>query len=161
MIRKATMADMPELRRICLAAKAFMRACGNDLQWAEPGFPEDTLPENIERDELYVICDESGKTHAVFAFVMGEDPAYAAIYDGNWRSSEPYGTIHRMASDGVLHGTFAQCVEFCRGMMGHIRADTHELNTPMQHQFEKCGFIRCGTVYLADGSPRWAYELQT
>lgn len=159
MIRKATMEDMPRLREICLAAKAFMRASGNNLQWTEPGFPEDTLPENIARDELYVICGEDGVPHALFAFVTGEDPAYGTIYDGDWHSDEPYGTIHRMASDGVLHGTFAQCVEFCKGMMSHIRADTHELNRPMQHQFEKCGFVRCGTVHLADGSPRWAYEL--
>ena len=39
---------------------------------------------------------ESG-LHGVFAFILGEDPTYGVIEDGQWLSGDPYGTIHRIA----------------------------------------------------------------
>ena len=39
-----------------------------------------------------------------------------------------------------------------------LRCDTHADNATMQHTLEKNGYIRCGTIYLADGAPRIGYE---
>ena len=79
------------------------------------------------------------------------------IYDGQWGSEEPYGTIHRIASDGS-GGVFAACLSWCRGQIGHLRIDTHRDNHVMQHIVEKHGFQRRGIIYIADGTPRIAYE---
>ena len=40
----------------------------------------------------------------------------------------------------------------------HIRIDTHSGNVSMNKCLLKNEFIKCGTIYLADGSPRVAYE---
>ena len=47
---------------------------------------------------------------------------------------------------------------FCKGIISHIRIDTHQDNKVMQHVVEKHGFRRRGIIYIADGSPRIAYE---
>ena len=36
--------------------------------------------------------------------------------------------------------------------------DTHENNRVMQRAAERYGFKKCGTIYVADGSPRIAYQ---
>ena len=40
----------------------------------------------------------------------------------------------------------------------NLRIDTHQDNKVMQHVVEKHGFTRRGIIYIADGSPRIAYE---
>ena len=40
----------------------------------------------------------------------------------------------------------------------HLRADTHEANVTMQRCLERAGFVRCGVIHVADGTPRLAYE---
>ncbi len=40
-----------------------------------------------------------------FAFILGEDPTYQQI-DGAWLNDQPYGTIHRIAGNGKIKGTF-------------------------------------------------------
>jgi len=160
MIRTATMEDMPALDRIYEAARAYMRASGNPTQWGTTDPPRSKLERDIGRGELYVICAEDGAPHAAFAFVVGEDATYGKIWDGDWTSDEVYGTIHRLASDGTLHGVFSQCVEFCKGKMTYIRADTHENNKTMQHLLAKHGFVRCGIIHVDDGTPRLAYEFR-
>lgn len=42
MIRRATEADLPEMRRVFDAARAYMAAQGNPNQW-EPGYPTDEV----------------------------------------------------------------------------------------------------------------------
>ncbi len=63
-----------------------------------------------------------------------------------------------MAGNGQETGVFAECLAWCREQIGHIRIDTHEDNRIMQHLIEKHGFVRCGIIHVADGSPRIAYE---
>lgn len=36
--------------------------------------------------------------------------------------------------------------------------DTHQDNKITRHLIEKNGFAKCGIIYVADGSPRIAYE---
>ena len=80
------------------------------------------------------------------------------IEEGKWLEDSPYGTIHRLASDGQIKGIFAACVSFCQNICPHLRADTHHDNLTMQHLLVKNGFAQCGIIYISDGSPRIAYE---
>jgi RimJ/RimL family protein N-acetyltransferase len=64
-----------------------------------------------------------------------------------------------------MHGVFAQAVAYAKGVaakVGYhdIRVDTHHDNATMQHVITKAGFSRRGIIYLADGDPRIAYELE-
>ena len=60
MIRRATEADLPEMRRVFDAARAYMAAQGNPNQW-EPGYPTDeVLRGDMARGGLHVL-DTSGR----------------------------------------------------------------------------------------------------
>ena len=155
-VRNAQMADLPTLEAIYAHARQFMAQTGNPNQWGTKNPPTEQLEEDIRRQELYVLENETG-IHGVFFFAMGEDPTYAEIFEGSWGSNEPYGTIHRIASDGS-GGIFTAALNYCKTRADHIRIDTHHDNKIMQHVVEKHGFSRRGIIYIADGSPRIAYE---
>ena len=109
------------------------------------------------RNELFILEDSDG-IHGVFAFILGEDPTYHVIENGQWLSDAPYGTIHAVASDGSIHGFLTQVVAYCLQTTRHLRIDTHPDNLIMQHVITKNGFTKCGIIYVADGTPRLAYE---
>lgn len=155
-IRKANPEDMPRILEIYAYARRFMEETGNPNQWGKTNPPRETLEADVAARRLYVV-EKAGLIHGVFFFSLGEDPTYRIIYDGQWGSEEPYGTIHRIASDGS-GGVFAACLSWCRGQIGHLRIDTHRDNHVMQHVVEKHGFQRRGIIYIADGTPRIAYE---
>ena len=98
--------------------------------------------------------------YAVFAFILGEDPTYRRIR-GAWRDDSPYGTIHRLGSDGSHRGVFAETAAWAATQCGHLRADTHAANDTMQRCMERAGFVQCGVIHVADGTPRLAYERTT
>lgn len=51
---------------------------------------------DIENGNSYVCLDEEQKIVGTFAFIQGDDPTYAHIYDGAWiDDKQPYGVIHR------------------------------------------------------------------
>jgi len=156
-IRKATKDDLDEIMAVYDKARQFMRDSGNDRQWIN-GYPHRELVESdIEKSELFV-CDEKGETAAVFAFIIGDDPTYAYIEDGSWKSNTLYGTIHRIGSTGKYRGMGKFCFDYCKSCIGHLRGDTHKANLNMQKQFINNGFERCGIIYVDDGTPRIAYE---
>ena len=105
---------------------------------------------------LFRSC-EGNTPHAAFALVPGEDPTYAVI-DGAWGSDAPYATIHRLASDGTCRGVFAAAINWAAARQPHLRIDTHADNHIMQTLITRAGFDYCGTITVADGSPRLAYE---
>lgn len=49
------------------------------------------------------------------------------------------------------------CIDWCLQQGLPLRADTHTDNTYMQHALTATGFVRCGTIYTEDGTPRLAY----
>ena len=158
MIRKASMQDLPAILDIYAYARKFMADTGNPAQWGD-GYPQrDVLERDIDLGQLYII-EEDNATVGVFAFIIGADPTYAVIDDGSWLSDAPYGTIHRIAGNGKTHGLLQQTVAFCGQQIAHLRIDTHADNRIMQHLIAKCGFSRCGIIYVRGGSPRIAYEL--
>ena len=171
MIRKAEMADFPQILAVYQKAREFMKENGNPSQWGDTFPREEVLRNDIEeKRHLYVITrGETGETIAgVFALIIGPDPTYAVIEpcegdpparSGFWLSDSLYGTIHRLASGGRAHGIFAEAIAYSRRQIAHLRIDTHEDNLIMQHLIERAGFSRRGIIYTDDGSPRIAYEL--
>ena len=157
MIRKAEKEDLPRIYEIYETARQFMRENGNHAQWGAGDRPEELLEDDISQGNLYVL--EEADIHAVFAFIIGEDPTYLEIEEGNWKSEEPYAAVHRVASDGTVQGVLGHVMDYCSAQVPHIRIDTHTDNKVMQHVLEKYGFVSCGIVHVPDGSPRIAYEL--
>lgn len=158
MIRLATHADLPAISDIYAHARSFMAANGNPVQWGTTYPAPELLEEDVRLGRLFVDTTD-GRICGVFMFALGDDPTYAYIEDGAWLDNSPYGTIHRVASDGTTPGTLKRCVAFCRKQCAHLRIDTHADNHIMQKCIAKEGFTRCGTIYVEDGSPRIAYEL--
>ena len=102
--------------------------------------------------------EDAGGVYAVFAFIIGDDPTYQVI-DGAWLDdATPYGTLHRLGSDGTHTGVLAEAVAWAWARCPHLRADTHEDNHPMRRCLERAGFAYTGIIRVADGTPRRAYE---
>lgn len=156
-IKKAEMKDLPRILEIYAYARNFMKETGNASQWKDDFPPEYLLVSDIEDGNLYVIKEED-TIHAVFAFLMGEEPTYSVIEQGGWLSDTEYGTLHRIAKDGAVQGIFDRIVAFCSQKIDHLRIDTHRDNRVMQHLIRKNGFRECGMIHVADGSLRIAYE---
>lgn len=160
MIRNAQTKDLPEILRIYDSAREFMRTHNNPTQWAG-NYPDyETIVDDIEKQQIYVVTndDDKEKICGCFALIGGVDETYIKIYEGEWKNDSQYGAIHRVASDGTKKGIFAECVEFARKSYNHLRVDTHKDNIPMQGAITKCGFEYCGIIYLQNGDPRLAYE---
>ncbi len=156
-IRKSTHADIECIMSIYDSAKAYMKSHGNTSQW-DNGYPNvDILSNDIENTNNYLLT-ENGKAVGTFSFIMGDDPTYAVIKDGHWRYDRPYGTIHRLASNGIVHGVARACFDYCAGITDYLRIDTHEVNLTMRNAIEKYGFVRCGIIYVRDGTERTAYD---
>ena len=155
-IRHSTEADFERIMEIYEYARRFMAENGNPNQWGTTHPPVGQLKQDIENRNLFVITDGE-VIHGVFFFWIGDDPTYARIDGGTWRSSSPYGTIHRIAGDGS-GGILKAAVEFGKKKINHLRIDTHEDNHIMQNAVTKLGFQRRGIIYLADGDPRIAYD---
>ncbi len=167
------------------AARAFMRRCGNDVQWVG-GYPSaELVAAGIDAGEQYVCVtdypDEVAYSRfpsfggvvaapaadgvvnphiaATFWFAVGPEPTYADILDGpGWLDDAPYGVVHRLASDGGVRGVGAFCLEWCLERCGNIRVDTHACNTVMQNLLDRLGYARCGVIHIGDGTPRDAFQ---
>ena len=155
-IRNAEQEDLPRIEEIYAYARSFMAATGNPNQWGTTNPPMAQLEQDIENRLLFVVTE--GETiHGVFYFYIGNDPTYDYMENGAWASDTPYGTIHRIAGDGS-GGILKTAVAFCGSKIDHLRIDTHQDNLVMQKAVQKQGFVRRGIIYIADGSPRIAYD---
>ena len=129
-IRASQKEDITAIMRIYEKARAFMDQTGNPTQWGD-GYPQqDLIEEDLQQGHSYV-CEENG---------------------------QPYGTIHRVASDGTAKGVAGACFDFCKEKADYLRIDTHADNRPMQAAVLRYGFRQCGIIYTRDGSPRIAYD---
>lgn len=163
-IRIATPADLDRLMGIYAAARAYMAATGNATQWGTTRPTRETIAADIEHGDLRVGTDGQGVPRFSFALIAGADPTYAVIEQGTWANDEPYLTLHRVASDGTHHGVMTQVVAYARKQaqacgIHNLRIDTHENNLTMQHALARQGFERRGIIHIANGEPRWAYQL--
>lgn len=158
-IRKSTARDIDRMLEIYGKAKQFMAENGNTRQWSGPYPSTELLRNDISAGVSYVI-ESDGRIVGTFAFIIGEDPTYNRI-DGQWTNDKPYGTIHRIASDGSAKGIADCCLAFCAGLTDNIRIDTHEDNRIMLDWIKRSGFRYCGVIHIADGTPRYAFQLTT
>ena len=157
-IRQANREDIDELMRIYDVARRYMRQTGNLTQWIN-GYPSRyQVLSDVTQGVGYVGEDRAGHIVMAFAFIIGSDPTYSYIEDGRWLNDLPYGTIHRLGSDGSHAGVLRRCVEFCFSKINNLRLDTHADNAPMRAAAGRLGFTRCGVIYCDDGSPRIAYQ---
>ena len=157
-IRNAEMQDLDEICRVYEAAKAYMRSYGNNVQWVGDDFPfRKKLENDIRLSQLYKVMN-GDKICGVFAYIIGVDHTYLDI-EGKWLSDKPYGTIHRLGSDGSCRGVAKTIFEWVYNNHDlDIRIDTHEVNLIMQHCLESFGFVYCGIIHIDDGTPRMAYQ---
>ena len=155
-VRNAEFEDLERIEEIYTYARAFMARTGNPNQWGKTTPPHDQLAQDIRERKLFVLEAADG-IHGVFFFWIGRDPTYGYLEGGTWRSDAPYGTIHRIAGDGS-GGVLKTAVGFAAAKISHIRIDTHHDNVVMQKALSKQGFEKRGIIYLANGSPRIAYD---
>lgn len=68
--------------------------------------------------------------------------------------------IWKFRKNNILEGGFILHIRDAapRDIAQSIRIDTHADNKTMQHLIEADGFTRCGIIYIADGTPRIAYQ---
>ncbi len=164
-IKRAEREELPRLVELYDAARAFMRRCGNTVQWVG-GYPSrELITAGIDAGEQYVCVVDGEEIAATFWFSVAPEPTYAEIFDGpGWLDGDasfedaPYGVVHRLASDGSARGVGTFCLEWCLARCGNIRVDTHASNAVMQDLLARLGYTRCGVIYIGDGTPRDAFQ---
>lgn len=156
-IRRAVEEDVKAIMKIYEYARKFMIESGNPTQWS-PAYPNvDVVERDIVNGNCYV-CTEKETMVGTFAFIIGEEPTYHTIEQGNWHCDMPYGTIHRLAGSGQVKGVSKACLDFCKSKTDYLRIDTHADNVPMQAVVLKNGFKKCGIIHVANGDPRIAFD---
>lgn len=155
-MRTARAEDIDRIMQVYAAAQDYMIASGNPTQWRRAYPARELIEADVAAGRCRVIT-EGGEIHAVTAICEGEDPAYPGIV-GKWLNDAPYIAIHRIASDGKVRGVFRFVAGECKRISDDVRVDTHENNRKMRENIAACGFVRCGTVFMADGSPRLAFH---
>lgn len=157
--RLATMADLEVIMRLVDEARGIMRSCGNVNQWVH-GYPSrETISRDIDNGHCFLCVEQgSGEVLASFAFIPGPEPTYREIFEGAWLDDKPYHVVHRLASTASSHGIFNDVMDYCMGVAGNLRIDTHRDNVIMRHVIERYGFTYCGIIYLADGAERLAFQ---
>ena len=156
-IRKTRSEDISAAAEIYDMARGFMASNGNRDQWSSGHPNADEVILDIA-DGTGHVCEENGEIIAVFFFKKGEDPTYKKIYGGEWKSTDEYAVIHRVAVKYNGRGIVNKIYEYCYSMHPHLRIDTHRDNIPMQRSLIKNGFEYCGIIYLENGDERLAFE---
>jgi hypothetical protein len=156
-LRYTTAQDLETVMKIYAYARIQMKKNGNPNQWGNSRPSVEAIKAEINRHHSFLITEED-EIYGVFAFTIGKDPTYAIIENGTWLNDEPYGVIHRIASNGRRNGIMDFVLHYCESQIDNIRIDTHKDNTIMQHILESHHYIQCGTIYADDGTPRIAYQ---
>lgn len=157
MIRRANKEDIKFIMRIYEAAKKKMRADGNLHQWSDKYPDEETLLNDMARNELYIAYDDEG-IYGIFMLSFSGEDTYKEI-QGAWLNDEPYAVIHRIASFGKGKNLLKDAIDFTFEKTNNIRIDTHEDNNIMRTLLKKLGFIYTGIIHLKNGDERRAYQL--
>lgn len=163
-IKKAENINIEEILNIYQEAREYMALNGNKDQWGDNYPPRTLIEEDINSEKCYIAYDE--KVCGVFYFAIENDSIYDVIEDGQWLNDNQYAVVHRIAVSKNTHnkGIAGQCIDYAVEMckknnIYDLRMDTHKDNLPMQRFLEKNGFIKCGVVFVEDGSERLAYHM--
>lgn len=156
-IRNTTLENLDNVMKIYANARQYMRENGNMNQWVN-GYPSMELITKDINNKFSYVCLDDNKIVGTFCFIQGVDPTYINIYEGKWLNEDPYGVIHRIASDRHQKGVASYCLAWCINQCKNIKIDTHRDNIIMQNLLIKNGYTKCGIIYLEDGSERIAYQ---
>ncbi len=162
--RKTRPADVERVMELIDGAKLYFRQ-HNVPQWQD-GYPNEvTVRADMAAGNSYVLLTDSGRVAGTMALVPGPEPSYQKIFGGAWLTQGPYAVLHRLAVDGKLKqrgyaSALLREAERIAAQAGavSVRVDTHEINMPMQRLMRKNEYQFCGTIHLADGAPRFAFE---
>jgi len=159
LIRKACFNDINSIMPLFETARKFMTLSGNPGQWIN-GYPsKELILNNIEAGDFYVcVSEDENELVGAFFYKFGNDVTYDKIYNGEWLNNEPYGVVHRLASNGKQKRLSDICFEWCSRQCCNIRVDTHRDNIVMQKALLRNGFKYCGIIYLTDGRERLAFH---
>lgn len=156
MIRLARDTDIDVLEKIYIQAKAYLRSIGNNIQWTGEYPSRRTVSDDIALKRLYV-CEYDGIIAGAFALCDSPDPTYGYI-EGKWRGNDNYKVIHRMVSAHTHPRVAKACIQWCQSHYDNLRIETHQCNAPMLTAIAYTEFTYSGTVYMADGTERMAFE---
>ena len=165
-IRCGTPSDLDTLEALFDEARAAIGLLGID-QW-QKGYPERSVIEEDVRLGRNRVMEEAGVIAGTFALIPDGEPTYDRIEDGHWLTGDEnrsYLTVHRTAIAVPYRGTglsgkmvAAWEQEARRRGFRSVRIDTHHGNVVMRRMLEKNGLTPCGTIFLANGDRRIAYE---
>lgn len=162
-IRNTTPSDIPRLMEIFTEARSTIAALGID-QWQD-GYPnEQVVAEDIQMNRSYCL-EQDGQIWGTFVLVP-EEPCYDRITEGSWLTqTENYIAIHRVAvavakrGQGLPTLIMSYAADYAAALgKDSLRIDTHLGNLVMRRMLEKQSFQYCGTIFLASGASRVAYE---
>ena len=170
-IRATTPRDIDAIMAIIEEARSTIAALGIN-QWQNGTPNRAMITEDMALGQGRVVTTDEGEIVGTFAVIYTGEPAYDIITDGAWLAPDldgdgavAYIAIHRVAislahrGNGISADIVCYAESFARILgKSSLRIDTHEGNVVMRRMLEKNGFMRCGTVYLANGDPRVAYE---
>ena len=156
MIRPATLNDVDTLEKLYADAKLYLRSVGNNVQWTGEYPNRQSVIDDITNDRLYV-CQYDDVIAGAFALCPGIEPTYNYI-EGAWKYDDEYRTIHRVVSAHTHPRVGRACIDWCQSNFDNLRIDTHQCNKPMLRVIEQMGFVYSGIVYMADNTPRMAFE---
>ncbi|WEV38710.1 GNAT family N-acetyltransferase [Lactobacillus sp. ESL0680] len=124
-------------------------------QWQDNYPSAIDVTKDITTGSAFLIQSDTNQNVGVISIVSAPDHAYDS-FTGKWlQDTEQYVSIHRIAihSDHSGKGYATKILEQVIGFLSNahppfesIRADTNENNLPMQHVFEKLGFVKVGEM---------------
>lgn len=164
-VKKVEEQDIPTIVELFDRAKVYF-AEKEIPQWKIGGYPEE-IDVKVDMNLGYanVLLDQN-EIVGYCAIACMVDPTYQII-EGNWLNEESYVVMHRTCIADYCKGKgyagqFVQEAMRIAKQNGihNIRCDTHEKNLSMRRMLEKNGFVYCGVIYVEDGTPRVAYQLQ-
>ena len=160
------LAENNDIQRILIifneAIKLFK--LNNINQW-QNGYPNyETIKLDIEAKKGYVY-EENNKILGYCCIDFDKEETYNEIYNGNWKSSNQYATIHRIVvknnlkRKGIAQCFFDYAFKIAKENNCNLRIDTHKDNIPMKKFIGKNNFEYCGIILLKDKAERLAFEL--
>jgi GNAT superfamily N-acetyltransferase len=150
-IRKAKLADIPEILKLIESVVPAMRASGN-FQWDSSYPNKQVFERDISLSQLWVAETELAIA-GVIAITTDQSPEYA---DVGWDISEAAIVTHRLAVDlqhqgmGIAKGLLMEAEqEAIRRNIKVLRIDTNVNNTTTRQLFPKLGYTYAGEISLA------------
>lgn len=152
-IRPAEERDIPRMLELFTAAKAYMRRQGNMVQWMGD-YPGEAAIRGDMNKGWSMVVEHCGEVVGTFCMMTDPEPTYHTL-----PTTEPYQTLHRVASDGSVAGIVDAAVRYALACDGAVRIDTHPDNQAMLKCIRRLKMKRIGEIELADGTPRVVFEL--